>query len=97
MSELIDDLEWPRAGSDESPPTPVHHAMQTLRAALMFHRGGWCAKQIERVRKSSKRRPADLRGLPVQVSRRPVCPHFGCVRNDAGIAGSRVDWNQRVS
>ncbi len=40
-----------RAVSDESPPADLHHAMHTLKAALMFHRGGWDARETERVRK----------------------------------------------
>ena len=40
-----------RAVSGESPPEDLHHAMHTLKAALMFHRGGWDAKETERVRK----------------------------------------------
>jgi DNA-binding PadR family transcriptional regulator len=40
-----------RAASSEMPPQDVHHAMHTLKAALMFHRDGWDAKETERVRK----------------------------------------------
>ena len=40
-----------RAVSGEAPPPDLHHAMHTLKAALMFHRGGWDAKETERVRK----------------------------------------------
>ena len=40
-----------RAASGEMPPRDVHHAMHTLKAALMFHRDGWDAKETERVRK----------------------------------------------
>ena len=40
-----------RAVSGEAPPLDLHHAMHTLKAALMFHRGGWDAKETERVRK----------------------------------------------
>jgi len=40
-----------RAVSGESPPEDLHHAMHTLKAALMFHRGGWDAKEAARVRK----------------------------------------------
>ncbi len=40
-----------RAVSDESPPPDLHHAMHTLKAALMFHRGGWDTRETERVRK----------------------------------------------
>jgi DNA-binding PadR family transcriptional regulator len=40
-----------RALSGESPPPDLHHAMHTLRAAMMFHRGGWDEKETERVRK----------------------------------------------
>lgn len=44
-----------RAVSDESPPVEVYHAMHTLKAALRFHRGGWGAKETERVRKLIER------------------------------------------
>ena len=40
-----------RAASGEMPPEDLHHAMHTLRAALMFHRGGWTEAETERVRK----------------------------------------------
>lgn len=40
-----------RAFSGEAPPPDLHHAMHTLRASLSFHRGGWDAKETERVRK----------------------------------------------
>jgi DNA-binding PadR family transcriptional regulator len=40
-----------RAVSGEAPPLDLHHAMHTLKAALMFHRGGWDTKETERVRK----------------------------------------------
>jgi DNA-binding PadR family transcriptional regulator len=40
-----------RAVSGEMPPEELHHAMHTLKAALMFHRGGWSKKETERVRK----------------------------------------------
>lgn len=40
-----------RAVSGEAPPQDLHHAMHTLKAALMFHRGGWDVKETERVRK----------------------------------------------
>jgi len=40
-----------RAVSGESPPEELHHAMHTLKAALMFHRGAWSAKEAARVRK----------------------------------------------
>lgn len=40
-----------RAVSGETPPADLHHAMHTLKAALMFHRGGWDDKETERVRK----------------------------------------------
>ena len=39
-----------KAASGDAPPTDLHHAMHTLRAALMFHRGGWDDKETERVR-----------------------------------------------
>lgn len=40
-----------RAFSGDSPPETLHHAMHTLKAALLFHRGGWDAAETERVRK----------------------------------------------
>ena len=40
-----------RAAAGEMPPQDVHHAMHTLKAALMFHRDGWKPAEIERVRK----------------------------------------------
>jgi DNA-binding PadR family transcriptional regulator len=40
-----------RAFSGEAPPAELHHAMHTLKASLMFHRGGWDDKETERVRK----------------------------------------------
>ena len=40
-----------RAVSDDAPPRDLHHAMHTLKAALMFHRGGWDEEETERVRK----------------------------------------------
>jgi len=39
-----------RAVSGDRPPHELHHAMHTLKAALMFNRGGWDAKETERVR-----------------------------------------------
>jgi DNA-binding PadR family transcriptional regulator len=44
-----------RAVSGELPPHDLHHAMHTLKAALMFHRGGWDAKETERVREIIER------------------------------------------
>jgi DNA-binding PadR family transcriptional regulator len=40
-----------RAFSGDSPPDELHHAMHTLKAALVFHRGGWDTAETERVRK----------------------------------------------
>jgi DNA-binding PadR family transcriptional regulator len=40
-----------RAFSGEAPPAELHHAMHTLKASLMFHRGGWSTEETERVRK----------------------------------------------
>jgi DNA-binding PadR family transcriptional regulator len=40
-----------RALSGEAPPAALHHAMHTLKASLMFHRGQWDDKETERVRK----------------------------------------------
>jgi DNA-binding PadR family transcriptional regulator len=39
-----------RAFSGEAPPPALHHAMHTLKASLMFHRGGWDSKETDRVR-----------------------------------------------
>jgi len=39
-----------RAASGEAPPEALHHAMHTLKASLLFHRGGWSASETERVR-----------------------------------------------
>jgi hypothetical protein len=38
-----------RAVSDEAAPRDLHHAMHLLKAALMFHRGGWDEKETRRV------------------------------------------------
>ena len=40
-----------RAVSGETPPMDLHHAMHTLKASLMFHRGEWDDAETERVRK----------------------------------------------
>ena len=40
-----------RAASGDMPPRDLHHAMHTLKAALMFHRGGWSEAETERVKK----------------------------------------------
>jgi DNA-binding PadR family transcriptional regulator len=40
-----------RAFSGDAPPSELHHAMHTLKASLMFHRGGWNTEETERVRK----------------------------------------------
>ena len=40
-----------RAVSGEAPPEELHHAMHTLKAALLFHRGGWSTAETARVRK----------------------------------------------
>jgi DNA-binding PadR family transcriptional regulator len=39
------------ARATEMPPDDLHHAMHTLKAALMFHRGGWSDAETERVRR----------------------------------------------
>lgn len=39
-----------RAASGDMPPRELHHAMHTLKAALMFHRGGWSEAETERVK-----------------------------------------------
>ncbi len=38
-----------RALAGETPPAELHHAMHTLQGALMFHRGGWGTREVERV------------------------------------------------
>jgi DNA-binding PadR family transcriptional regulator len=38
-----------RAASGDVPPPDLHHAMHTLKGALMFHRGGWDDKETQRV------------------------------------------------
>ena len=40
-----------RAASGKAPPLELHHAMHTLKASLLFHRGDWDDKETERVRK----------------------------------------------
>ncbi len=40
-----------RALSGAKPPPELHHAMHTLKASLLFHRGGWDAKETARVGK----------------------------------------------
>jgi DNA-binding PadR family transcriptional regulator len=40
-----------RAFAGAAPPSELHHAMHTLKASLLFHRGGWNAKETERVTK----------------------------------------------
>ena len=40
-----------RAVSGERPPDTLHHAMHTLKASLLFHRGGWNEAETARVRK----------------------------------------------
>ena len=40
-----------RAFAGEAPPSELHHAMHTLKASLLYHRGGWNAKETERVTK----------------------------------------------
>lgn len=39
-----------RAVAGEAPPMEIMHAMHTLKASLLFHRGGWEAKEVARVR-----------------------------------------------
>jgi DNA-binding PadR family transcriptional regulator len=53
-----------RAVAGETPPEDLHHAMHTLRAALMYHRGGWNDKEVERVRKI-------IEGAAEAIARRP--------------------------
>ncbi len=40
-----------RAVCGDAPPHELHHAMHTLKAAIMFHRGGWDTAETERVKK----------------------------------------------
>jgi DNA-binding PadR family transcriptional regulator len=40
-----------RAVSGDVPPPDLHHALHTLKAALLFHRGGWDAEETRRVKK----------------------------------------------
>jgi DNA-binding PadR family transcriptional regulator len=53
-----------RAVAGERPPEDLHHAMHTLKAALLFHRGGWSDKEIDRVRKI-------IEGAADAISRKP--------------------------
>jgi DNA-binding PadR family transcriptional regulator len=53
-----------RAVSGDAPPGDLHHAMHTLKAALMFHRGGWDDKETERVMKI-------IEGAAEAIARRP--------------------------
>ena len=41
-----------RAVSGDAPPPELFQAMNTLEAALAFHRGGWDEKETERVRRT---------------------------------------------
>lgn len=40
-----------RAVSGDTPPLALHHAMHTLKASLLFHRGAWDDRETERVKK----------------------------------------------
>jgi DNA-binding PadR family transcriptional regulator len=40
-----------RAATGDMPPEDLHHAMHTLKAALLFHRGGWSDDETQRVRR----------------------------------------------
>jgi DNA-binding PadR family transcriptional regulator len=53
-----------KAASGDAPPPDLHHAMHTLKAALMFHRGGWDAKETERVRKIIEAAAAEIGEKP---------------------------------
>ncbi len=53
-----------RAFTGEAPPASLHHAMHTLKASLMFHRGGWDVKETERVRKIIEDAAAAIAGVP---------------------------------
>jgi hypothetical protein len=39
------------ARATQMPPEDLHHAMHTLKAALMFHRGGSSKEETARVRR----------------------------------------------
>jgi hypothetical protein len=53
-----------RAVAGDTPPEDLHHAMHTLKAALLFHRGGWSAQEVERVRKIIESAAADIARRP---------------------------------
>jgi hypothetical protein len=53
-----------RAVAGDAPPEDLHHAMHTLKAALLFHRGGWNAKEVERVRKIIESAAAEITRSP---------------------------------
>ena len=53
-----------RAVSGETPPSDLHHAMHTLKASILFHRGGWDDKETERVRRI-------IEGAADAITRRP--------------------------
>jgi len=52
-----------RAFTGEAPPASLYHAMHTLKASLMFHRGGWDATETERVRKVIEDAAAAIAGV----------------------------------
>jgi len=51
-----------RAVSGDLPPAELHHAMHTLKAALLFHRGGWDAQETLRVRTIIEQAAAAIAG-----------------------------------
>jgi len=53
-----------RAVAGDAPPEDLHHAMHTLKAALLFHRGGWSAAEVERVRKIIEHAAAEIARRP---------------------------------
>jgi DNA-binding PadR family transcriptional regulator len=53
-----------RAVAGETPPEDLYHAMHTLRAALLFHRGGWNEKEVERVRRIIEGAAEAIAGKP---------------------------------
>ena len=53
-----------RAVAGDTPPEDLHHAMHTLKAALLFHRGGWSAKEVQRVRKIIENAAEEIAGRP---------------------------------
>lgn len=51
-----------QAMSGRTTPDVLHEAMQTLKAALRFHRGGWTEAETERVRRILDRAAQEIAG-----------------------------------